>query len=58
MLGVVGGPPPYHYSCRCKLLDKLVASLALTPILTKELLYSLKVTLTPGLAQTLNYTAA
>ena len=57
-MGVVGGPPPYHYSCRCKLLDKLVASLALTPILTKELLYSLKVTLTPGLAQTYNYTAA
>ena len=41
-MGVVGGPPPYHYSCRCKLLDKLVASLALKPIPAKKLVNSFK----------------
>ena len=44
--------PPQSY--RRKLLDGLVASLALTPIPAKKLLNSLKVTLTPGLTQTLN----
>ena len=48
----------YHHarSYRRKLLDGLVASLALTPIPAKKLLNFPKVTLTltPGLIQTLN----
>ena len=47
--------PPRSY--RRKLLDGLVASLALKPIPAKKLLNSLKVTLTPGPTQTLYFTA-
>ena len=42
---------PHHLSFRRKLLDGLVAPLALKPAIATQLLNSLKVTLTPGLTQ-------
>ena len=41
----------YNQSCRRKLLDGLVTSLALTPILATKLLNSFKATLAPCLTQ-------